>query len=82
MSPRERFWDILCGFRAYLRILLFFVTALLVLTVFSMVIADQRTDAYVISIVTATLLTGMLLPVGYCVWRCGRSNREFESEHP
>lgn len=80
MSPRDRFWDIICGFRAYLRVLLLFVTTLLVLTVFSMLISDQQTDAYVISIVTATLLTGTLLPLSYCVWRCGQTTKEFESD--
>lgn len=80
MSPRERFWDIVCDFRAQLRLLLLFLTTLLVLTVLTMAIGDQQTDAYVISIVTTGILLGTIVPVGYCVWRCSRSRNEFETD--
>lgn len=71
MSSRERFWDILCDYRHLLRLFLLFTTALLVLTLVSIGIGDQRTDAYVISVVTVGILVGTILPAGYCLWRCG-----------
>lgn len=80
MSTRERFWDIICDFRAHFRLLLFFLTTLLVLTVLTMLLGEQRTDAYVISLVTIALLLATIVPVGYCVWRCNTSENEFETE--
>ncbi|WP_440767034.1 hypothetical protein [Natronorubrum sp. DTA7] len=80
MSTRERFWDIVCDFRAQFRLLLFFLTTLLVLTVVTMLLGEQRTDAYVISLVTIALLLATIVPVSYCVWRCGTSENEFETD--
>lgn len=80
MSPRERFWDIICDFRGPLRLLLLVLTTLLVLTVLTMAIGEQQTDAYVISLVTTAILLGTIVPVSYCVWRCSRSGKEFETE--
>lgn len=76
MGPRERFWDALCDYRPYLRLLLVFNTMLLLLTLLSMGISDQRTDAYVISIVTGAVLSATIVPAGYCLWRCGAYTRE------
>ena len=79
MSGRERFWDIVCDYRPYLRLLLVFTTALLVLTLSSIALGDQRTESYVISLVTAALLLATIVPAAYCVWRCGRVTNEFET---
>ncbi|MCW8172453.1 hypothetical protein D8S78_07920 [Natrialba swarupiae] len=71
MSPKERFWDVLCEYRPFLHLLLLFTTVLLVLTVTAMAMGDQQTDAYVISIVTIAVLVATIVPISYCVWRCG-----------
>ncbi|OVE85437.1 hypothetical protein B2G88_00995 [Natronolimnobius baerhuensis] len=78
MSGREKFWDSVCDYRPYLRLLLVFTTTLLVLTLLAMGIGDQQTDAYVISLVTIGLLGITIVPAAYCVWRCGQVTNEFE----
>lgn len=79
MSGRERFWDIVRDYRPYLRLLLAFATTLLVLTLLSIGLGDQRTDSYVISLVTAAVLLATIVPAAYCLWRCGRVANEFET---
>ncbi|MEY7850608.1 hypothetical protein AB7C87_15580 [Natrarchaeobius sp. A-rgal3] len=82
MSPKERFWDVLCEYRSLLHLLLLFATVLLVLTMMAMAMGDQQTDAYVISIVTMTILASTIVPIGYCVWRCGTMTNEFDTDDP
>lgn len=81
MSGRERFWDMVCDYRPQLRLLLIFATTLLVLTLLSIGLGgrNQTTESYVISVVTIGVLLATILPVGYCVWRCGRVANEFET---
>lgn len=75
MSRREHFWNTLCEYGPYLRLMQAFLITLLVLTLLSMAISDQNTGAYVISLVNVVLLTGTLAPVSYCVWRCKQSSQ-------
>lgn len=75
MSAREQFWDMVCDYRPYLRLLLMFTTTLLVLTLLSIGLGDQGTGAYVISLVTAVILLVTILPAGYCLWRCEAATR-------
>lgn len=79
MSGREKFWDIVCDYRPYLRLLLIFTTSLLVLTLLSIGISDQQTGSYVISVVTAGVLLATIVPASYCLWRCGQATSEFET---
>lgn len=79
MSSGEKFWDIVCDYRPYLRLLLIFTTTLLVLTLLSIGISDQRTGSYVISVVTAGVLLVTIVPASYCLWRCGQTANEFET---
>lgn len=68
-SFREAFWKIISGFKHELKIMFALVLALGMITLVSMVLADQATEAYVISVVTLAILGVSGLLIGLCLWR-------------
>lgn len=72
MSTREEFWDIVCGYSSHLYVMLVFVTAMAVLNLLSMALADQSEGAFVVSVVVFAVLAVTGTGIGLVLWQCDR----------
>lgn len=70
MSTREEFWRIVCSYAPFFYVMFVLVTVMAVMNVFTMVIADQPADAFVVSLVVFVLLGITWLGTGYVLLRC------------
>lgn len=70
MTVRDRFWDIICAYRAVIGIVLLVDITLFVLTVFTLVGAEPGTGPFVISVLNTVILTSTLAMAAYVLWQC------------
>lgn len=71
-SVRERFGDLVCGFRTYLSYLLVLETVLLVLSLFSLLYVKPGTPAFVLLQMDFVLLAVTLVPTVLTLVLCDR----------
>jgi hypothetical protein len=71
-SVRERFGDLVCGFRTYLAYLLVLETVLLVLSLFSFLYVEPDTAAFVLLQIDFILLAVTLVPTVLALVLCDR----------
>jgi len=65
-----RFWFNVCSYSEYYFMLLIVVTIMAVLNAIAMLLAEQSTASFVISVMVFVLLGTTALAVGFVLWQC------------